>query len=231
MALTFTNSNKAAAAHGVKLLIYGDAGAGKTRLVATAPNPVLISAESGLLSLAGFSIPVIEIQTIQDLTDVYAWATKSEEANAFETICIDSLSEIAEVILQNALKQVKDPRQAYGELTEKMMATVRAFRDLKGKHIYMSAKMQRLTDDDTGVTRYIPSMPGKRLGPDLPYFFDEVFRLGIGKTPEGNQFRFLQTQLDTQYVAKDRSGTLAAVEHPDLTHIISKINNGATPNG
>lgn len=36
---------------GVKVLVYGQAGAGKTRLIQTLPTPVIISAEGGLLSL------------------------------------------------------------------------------------------------------------------------------------------------------------------------------------
>ena len=44
---------------GVKLLVYGAAGAGKTSLVRTLPSPVILSAEAGLLSLSGTDIPYI----------------------------------------------------------------------------------------------------------------------------------------------------------------------------
>jgi hypothetical protein len=66
-------------------------------------------------------------------------------------------------------------------------------------------------------------MPGSKLGPQLPYLFDEVFRLGINKTPQGEQYRFLQTQPDLQCDAKDRSGALDPIEQPDLNHVITKI--------
>jgi ABC-type transporter Mla maintaining outer membrane lipid asymmetry ATPase subunit MlaF len=51
VALNFTDAHNASQMSGVKNLIYGGAGAGKTVLMATAPMPVLISAESGALSL------------------------------------------------------------------------------------------------------------------------------------------------------------------------------------
>lgn len=51
MAVKLTTSKQAALVHGVKCIVYGRAGIGKTMLVATAPAPFLISAESGLLSL------------------------------------------------------------------------------------------------------------------------------------------------------------------------------------
>ena len=73
------------------------------------------------------------IRTVDDLTEAYNWACSSPEAAQFDTIYIDSISEIGEVVLSNAKAQVKDPRQAYGELIEKMMVTLKAFRDLPGK--------------------------------------------------------------------------------------------------
>lgn len=238
MALTFTTTEQAAKVGGVKALIYGPAGMGKTVLSATAPAPLLISAESGLLSLQRknleklfgvnnpsvcYNVPVIQIKTVDDLTEAHKWCLNSHEANSFQTICIDSLSEIGEVVLNNAKRQVKDPRQAYGELIEKMETVIRYFRDLPGKHVYMSAKLEPFKDEMTGVVKYGPSMPGSKLGHKLPYFYDEVFRLGVNKTQQGEQYRFLQTQPDLQYEAKDRSGALDAMEPPFLTHIFNKI--------
>lgn len=223
MALQFTTTDQASAKSGVKVLVYGDSGMGKTTLCATAPAPIIVSAESGLLSLRKFRIPVIEVKTIDQLTEAYTWALQSAEARQFATFCIDSISEIGEVVLANAKKQVKDPRQAYGELIEKMTMTIRAFRDLPGKHVYMAAKMEPMKDELSGVVKYGPGMPGSKLGPQLPYYFDEVFRLGVNKTVQGETFRFLQTQPDLQYTAKDRSGSLAAIESPDLNHVFAKI--------
>lgn len=225
MAIRLTTAAQAATLHGVKLLVYGRAGMGKTTLCATAPNPVIISAEAGLLALRHTQIPVIEIRTIDDLMEAYQWATESEEAKNFETICLDSLTEVAEVVLSNAKKSTKDPRQAYGELIERMGVTIRSFRDLSGKHVYMSAKQESIKDDTVGTTMYGPSMPGSRLGGQLPYMFDEVLRLTLGRTPDGQEYRYLQTRPDFQSDAKDRSGTLDPVEAPDLTVIINKILN------
>lgn len=223
MALNFTTTDRAAALNGVKVLVYGQAGAGKTVLASTAPAPFLISAEGGELSLRNMQIPMVKVTTVDDLRDVYAWCERSAEAKQFQTICIDSLSEIGEVVLNNAKRQVKDPRQAYGELIEKMESTIRLFRDLPGRNVYMSAKMEPTKDELTGVVKYGPAMPGSKLAFKLPYFFDEVFRLGINKTPQGESYRFLQTQPDLQYEAKDRSGVLAAVEPPHLAQLFAKI--------
>lgn len=212
------------AKNGVKMLVYGKAGRGKTTLCATAPNPIVFSAESGLLALSNYQVAYTEIRTIKDLQDAFAWAQTSAEAKQFQTLCLDSLSEIAEVVLTNAKGQIKDQRQAYGELIEKMSMTIREFRDLPGFHVYMSAKQEMVKDEATGVALNMPSMPGSKLGQSLPYFFDEVFQLDIGKDPATQQtYRYLRTQPDFQNDAKDRSGRLDPIEYPDLGNIIKKI--------
>lgn len=226
MPIQIVSTADAAKMHGVKALVYGKAGYGKTYLARTAPSPIVLSAESGVLSLRDVAIPMIQIRTVQDLTEVYNWAVQSQEAKQFATLYIDSISEIGEVVLANAKLQVKDPRQAYGELIEKMMMAIKAYRDLPGKHIVMAAKQEPIKDEMTGIVQYGPSMPGSKLGPQLPYLFDEVFRLGVGKTPQGVEYRFLQAHPDLQYEAKDRSGSLASIEPPDLNHIFNKIMAG-----
>lgn len=223
MALKFTTTDQAAQMNGVKILVYGGAGMGKTVLCSTAPNPIILSAEGGELSLRNMRIPMIEITTVESLTEAHQWLSSSAEAKQFQTVCIDSLSEVAEVVLNNAKRQVKDPRQAYGELIEKMESVIRAYRDLPGMNVYMSAKMEPTKDELTGVVKYGPAMPGSKLGHKLPYFFDQVCRLGINKTPQGESYRFLQTHPDLQYEAKDRSGVLAAVEPPHLAQLFNKI--------
>lgn len=209
--------------NGIKVLVYAKAGIGKTVLASTAPAPIILSAESGLLSLRDHDIPVIEINNVTDLTEALTWCEKNAVKNGFETVCLDSITEIAEQVLAHAKGQVKDPRQAYGELIEKMNMTIKAFRDLKGINVYMSAKEERSKDEGSGIILSGPSMPGAKLGPQMPYLFDEVFNLNIGQDGEGNTYRYLRTQPNLQFDAKDRSGSLDEIEYPDLTQVFNKI--------
>lgn len=208
---------------GVKCAVYGKAGRGKTRLCATAPNPVIISAEGGLLSLSGYNIPFMTIKTVSDLQNAHLWAMQSREARQFNTICIDSISEVAEVVLANAKGQVKDPRQAYGELADQMLNVIRAFRDLQGFNVVMTAKQDYVKDEQSGIIMNSPSLPGKTLTREFPYFFDELFQVDIGKLPDQTEYRFLRTQPDFNNEAKDRSGRLEPIEEPNLSKIFAKI--------
>lgn len=209
---------------GIKCGVYAKAGYGKTLLMSTAPNPIILSAESGLLSLSRFRLPYIPINNVNDLTAAHQWALSSREARQFQTICIDSGSEIAEVVLSNAKGQVKDARLAYTELLEKMTMTIRAFRDLQGFNVVISAKQEFIKDEHTGVMKNMPSFPGKQLTRDFPYFFDELFQIDIGKLPDQTEYRFLRTQPDFSNEAKDRSGMLDPIEEPNLTKLFAKIN-------
>lgn len=207
---------------GVKILIYGQAGAGKTSLIPTLPSPIVLSAEAGLLSIAGAEVPYIEIGSIQDLQEALEWLTGSGEAAAFQSVALDSISEIAEVVLTDEKRVTKDPRQAYGAMQDAMAGIIRAFRDLPGKHVYMSAKLDK-SQDETGRILYAPSMPGNKTGQQLPYFFDEVLALRVEKDAEGVPQRALMCDGDGLWLAKDRSGRLDAWEAPDLGAVIQKI--------
>ena len=190
----------------------------------TLPKPIILSAEAGLLSIQDADMPYLEIGSIDDLREAYQFIT-SDKGNEFQSVALDSISEIAEVILNAEKKNTKDPRQAYGAMQEQVADLIRAFRDLPGKHVYMSAKLEK-SQDEMGRILYAPSMPGNKTGQQLPYFFDEVLALRVERDAEGVTQRGLMCDSDGLWQAKDRSGKLDQWEMPDLGAIISKIGGG-----
>jgi phage nucleotide-binding protein len=209
-------------ANGLKVLVYGQAGSGKTTLIQTLPKPIILSAEGGLLSIQDAGLPYIEITSMTELKEAYEWVVGSDEAKQFQSVALDSISEIAEVVLGYEKKIAKDPRQAYGEMQNQMAEIIRSFRDISGKNVYMSAKLEK-TQDEMGRVLYAPSMPGNKTGQSLPYYFDEVLALRVEKDSEGITQRALMCDSDGLWLAKDRSGKLEQWEAPDLTAIINKI--------
>lgn len=213
-------------ANGVKVLVYGQAGAGKTSLIRTLPSPIVLSAEGGLLSIQDADLPYIEVSSMDTLREAYTWLSQSADGKQYASVALDSISEIAEVVLGSEKKATKDPRQAYGAMQDAMAEIIRAFRDLPGRHVYFSAKLEK-SQDEMGRILYSPSMPGNKTGQALPYFFDEVLALRIEKDSEGQTQRALMCDSDGLWTAKDRSGKLAAWESPDLGAIINKIGGKA----
>ena len=208
--------------NGVKMLVYGNAGSGKTSLCRTLPAPIILSAEGGLLSIQDADLPYIEINSMDSLKEAYEWITSSAEAAQFQSVALDSISEIGEVVLNHEKKIAKDPRQAYGAMQEQLSDIIRAFRDLPNRHVYFTAKCEKATDE-TGKILYSPAMPGNKTGQSLPYFFDQVMALRVERDSEGVTQRALMCDTDGLWQAKDRSGKLSAWEAPDLGAIIEKI--------
>ena len=205
----------------VNILVYGAAGVGKTRLISTLDSPLIISAEAGLLSLADESIDYVTVATMQDLWEAYELAASGN----YKSVALDSLSEIAEIVLQNEKKISKHGQSAYLYLNERFLEIVRGFRDLP-MDVFMIAKMAR-DRDEFGQTIYGPAMPGQKLAPDVVYQFDEVFCLRKETSPDGKSESMLMCHTDGVYQAKDRSGALETWEEPDLGAIIEKVKKRA----
>lgn len=219
MAIKLTSTKRDV--HWVKMLVYGRSGIGKTFMCGmTAPNPIIISAEKGLLSLADVDVPTIEVESVQDIKDSLAFVKKNSDD--YETVCVDSMSEIAEKLLIEYKKGTKDVRQAYGKMADDMATIVRLFRDLPNKHVIFTAKEKKEVDEGTGKVSYVAMIPGKSFAINAPYFFDLVACMRVKKV-DGVNVRYLQTQPSVQYDAKDRSGKLDAMEEVNIQHIINKI--------
>lgn len=216
-------SSTRTAAEYVKMLCFADSGIGKTTLIGTAPRPLVINTESGLMPLANKDIDVLTCKSLTDIYEAYDFVM-SPEADEYETICLDSISDIAEAILSENKATSKDGRAAYGKLNDDIADIVRAFRDIDNKHIYMTAKMTRIEDTDTGIAKYKPMLPGRTLIQQIPYWFDIVCCLHVGVDEESSEtFRYLQTQPSLSHDSKDRSGKLDNPEIPDLGLIFNKI--------
>ncbi len=224
MAIKLTTTKQAAVENGVNMTVYGVAGSGKTSLAATFDVPtVILSAEAGLLSLRGVDIPVIEIGSMTDAMEAYTFLRDTPDGQQFKAIVVDSITEIGGILLAEEKAKTKDGRAAYGATSEQMMAMLRAFRDLPGRHVLFIAQLEKVKDDMTGAMLYGPGMPGQKLGQAIPYLTDIVMALRVEKDAEGKLVRWLQTQPDFQWSAKDRSGALDAFMAPDMAQVISRI--------
>lgn len=209
---------------GVRILMYSDTGLGKTSLIKTCPRPLIlnVSTEKGLLSLRGEKIPYITISSLEELTEVCFWLKESDNWDKFDTLCIDSITELAEVCLTKYKKVFKDDRKAFLSMADDVMEQIRTLISIPGKDLYCICK-QDLVQDNEGRILFSPSVPGKTFKNNFPYYFDEIFTIRVFVDADGQKVRMIQTQPDERYKAKDRSNSLEPYEEMDLTKIIKKI--------
>jgi phage nucleotide-binding protein len=215
---------------GIKALIYSEPGNGKTTLAATLDlkRTLIISFESGLLSILdekGFEdLQYVEPSNLSDLKDIYDNLKNNKDLAAkYDTIFIDSLSEISDMMLE-ALKQdptvytgMKDNMKLYMINQEKVVGIAKSFRDLKGYNVIMTALAATKTTNM--VEKLLPSMAGQKLADKLPPLYDFVWYLEV--TSDG--VRRLITQPTSSITAKSRSRKLESAEEPNLGNILLKI--------
>jgi energy-coupling factor transporter ATP-binding protein EcfA2 len=221
----------------LKILIYGPSGSGKTFLARTINEPTLvISAESGVLSLAGSSLDVFDI-TVEDdgsivpstkrfsqMQTVYTYLTSEEAKAKYKWIFIDSLTEISQNLIESLSVDFPDRKDAlvmYGENFKKMRNMIKAFRDLPYYNVVFTAISEE-DKDQNGKRFHNISMIGK-MGSQLPAYLDEVFYLHTYQDEENVSKRVLVTKGSDKAIAKDRSGKLNQFEEPNLQLIANKI--------
>lgn len=209
--------------NGVKLIMYGEPGIGKTPLLETAPNVVLCASEPGLLSMRKSQIPTWEAYTGQRQREFMDWLFQSSEARRYDTVAFDSISQTAENVAQEISKKPgKHGLQAYGEMAREVEDWIEKLYRLPQKHVILIAKQERWLEN--GTTFKKPFFPGKYLPISIPHKFDEIIHFGHYIVPGmGNApIKALRCWGDGYTHARDRSGNLAEFEPPHLGQLFAK---------
>lgn len=220
-----------AATQGVKCVIYGPPGSGKTPIICGAPEVMVFLMEPGTLSVRNVkNVAAYAPRTVKEIDDCIDWVLNSKEAKQFQSFGFDSLSEMAAIKLQEI--QSKSPGmhglQQYGKAGEWTIQHLRKLYYHMGSNIFLNAK-QNNTIDGRGMIN--PSYIGKMLEVEVPHLFDEVFHVEKvnatvdNKTEEQPAFRTRETA-GCQFSCRDRSGVLDEFEPADLIYIVDKINKG-----
>lgn len=213
-------ANDFAQMYGVKSVVYGPPGKGKTPIINTAPRPVMLACEPGLLSMKGSNVPTYPAFSGKAIDEFFKWLFHSNETKNFDTVGVDSVSQMCEVYLQEALKNNKHGMAAYGEMARNSMDQIRGLFYMPQKHTYLIAKQQVIAEN--GLTMRRPYFPGQQLPTEVPHLFDEILHLDTHNVPGQGQLVAFRCRGTIDVVARDRTGNLDEFEPPDFGRLITK---------
>lgn len=220
--------------YGVKALLYGKPGSGKTPMLNTAPRPVMLATEPGLLSMRNSTIPTWDAYTPARIDEFFEWFTKSAEAKNFDTLGVDSGSQMAETYLSEELVKNKDGRAAYGKLSLRFMKWADELFFMPNKHIVMICKMMRaevgkqvIAEGNAFTVEMVyqsqPYFPGQDLNVKMPHRYDEILYVDEARVPgQPKPVQAIRTKGTAEILARDRSGNLSELEPPNLTELFAK---------
>ncbi len=203
---------------GVKAIIYGPAGVGKTPIINTAPRPVLLATEPGLGSMRNSSVMTYIAPTTDKVDDFMKWFEHSSEAKKYDTLAIDSVSQMCDIALTMAKKKSSHGLQQYGIMADYIMPYMERLYFLPEKHLYLIAK-EEMTD--AGMRR--PYFPGKVLPVQIPHRYDCIIRVAKYQIPNVGERTAFQCNGSYDVIARNRSGDLADFEEPDFTKLVQKV--------
>lgn len=205
---------------GVKAVVYGGAGSGKTPVINTCPRPVLLCCEPGMLSMRGSTVPTFQAFTPELIDEFFTWFFNSNESKNFDTIAIDSASHMAEIYLQAALKSNKHGLAAYGEMATKTLKHLNILYFTQHKHAYVIAKQEIINEN--GLTLRRPYFPGKQLPVEMPHKYDQILHLDIQNIPGMGQYKAFRCVGSIDVMARDRTGMLNEFEEPHFGKLVAK---------
>ncbi len=184
--------------HFIKALIFWKPGSWKTTFASTAPKPLFLSAEGGLLSIADKSPDAVIIQTLKDLQDAHHYLKTTN--HPYKTVVIDSITEINEIVKAEIEK--KNGRYIrkddWGEVLTKIKRIIRDFRDLPMHCIFLA--QEAVEKDKEEIIRIYPSLNGKA-ATEIAAACDIVGYMDIDKT---SRERYMVVQEHAILATKNR---------------------------
>jgi hypothetical protein len=206
--------------YGVKCLTFGPPGSGKTPITNTAPRPMLLASEPGLLSMRKSTVPTYQALTWKRIVEFFDWLEKSNERKNFDTVAIDSASQIAEIYLRDNPDRISHGLQLYGKMAEAVFDRLHKLYIMEGLHTYIICK-QTVEKTDVGASLK-PYFPGNDLNVKVPHLYDEILHLDMQAIPGVGTHKAFHCHSGIGVSCRDRTGNLAEFEPPDLSALFAK---------
>lgn len=215
MALTIQNAKDINAENTrLRVLVYGQAGTGKTTLGSTFPRPCFISTDDGLLSIRGRDVKYIEIpKSTSWFVDVRDAVSKAGDHPEVDSIIIDSMTGVAEAAMEfvkainknTGKKTSYDDWEGFANTIRDFITNVAAYK----KHTLFIMHEATDKDENTGRLWGFPAIQGQMKN-KISNYFDEVYRAEVEQQVGGKPPKYqLLARPTSIYTAKSRLLTQA----------------------
>jgi len=223
--------------NGYNILLYGQEGIGKTYSTIFTQRPLIISLEGGLRTLSGYDLPYLEVFKMQDFENILNWLNGGQGSENYQTIIIDSVSQLSWMALSEIGAGEKDGRKTYGKMADKMIYWLDILCGKNGMFPYLDrydvvalAKLDKV-QNETGEMMYDPRFEGGATSTYARHIFDAVLALRWGHDAKGVKYRYLQSEGDTAWSAKARVPfPIPPMHAPDVGQFINLV-KGNVQNG
>jgi len=202
---------------GLKVLLYGASGAGKTRMCATFPKPLFLDLESGLRTtfqvkpvLRYPANPKEEVESLEQVKEFYSLVKKTKNPT-FETIVVDSLNELQVLVTRNVIGKFKEANRQYedqmtqadyGKANRDFLSIIRLFLKLPYHIVFTAVETPREYPEQ----QVYPKFVGKQIGPDLQRIMEMIGYCHVVRGKDGTSQHFVSFKMSPTYIAKDRMG-------------------------
>jgi len=143
---------------------YGPNGCGKTFMISTCPSPYVIFTEQPAIGLAlnGFPVRGVVVSSLMELLQVTADIVAGRRAKEYETICLDSLSDVTQLAIKDVLKTDREPqRQEWYPIIDRIRRyiindLIRGVIESAHKHLYVTARScVKEIDNGSGMKTHV----------------------------------------------------------------------------
>jgi hypothetical protein len=232
----------------LKLLIYGQSGAGKTVFSAGAPKPLVLDFDGKVSSAASYfahnapeRLKEISFENLTDtpgqerpfrrfskiLRDLQSQAAAGKLQ--YETVILDSLTLFLDAFMADIMAEnpgVKRPNNVPA-LQDYQILNLQ-FKDVMSRllslpcHVIVVGHITSETNQETGRIFWKPLVPGK-LADRLPQIFSEVYRAYVISKDNQPQF-VLQTSSDGEYICRTQIPGIPTHVPSDFNRLVAFMN-------
>ena len=227
MGVTVMKANTMSSEVGLKMIVYGAPGVGKTTFASTAKDVVFIIPDScGVLALKDKNVDVIPISEFKQMAEAFEVVRTGQ----WKTVVLDHLTEIQKMSMDSILQkegQFKPRQNDWGENLRQMLEMCRKYRNLPMNVIFLAHEAND-KDEETGVRYTQLSVNGVKLPQDLAGLVSAVGYMAASSkidptTKKEVISRGIRFGTSKNIMCKDNSGRLDIWEEPDFEAIYKKI--------